>query len=75
MITVGGAMLIEAALSFLGLGIRPPQPSWGNLIAAGEPYLSTDPLLVIEPALALFLTVLSLNILGDSLRRRLAQDR
>lgn len=75
MITMGGAILIEAALSYLGLGIRPPQPSWGNLIVAGEPYMSTDGLLVLEPAIALFLTVLSLNLLGDSLRRRLALDR
>jgi peptide/nickel transport system permease protein len=75
MITVGIAMLIEAALSYLGLGIRPPQASWGNLIAAGEPYLSSAPWLVWEPAAALFITVLSLNLLGDSLRRRLALDR
>jgi peptide/nickel transport system permease protein len=75
MITIGVAMLIEAALSFLGLGIRPPQPSWGNLIAAGQLQLTTAPYLVLEPCIALFLTVLSLNVLADSLRLRLALDR
>jgi peptide/nickel transport system permease protein len=75
MITVGIAMLVEAGLSFLGLGIRPPEPSWGNLIASGQSYLTQSPELVIEPSIALFLTVLSLNLLADSLRRRLAQDR
>ena len=75
MITIGVAMLIEAALSYLGLGITPPQPSWGNLIASGQVQLTTAPYLVIEPCLALFLTVLSLNVLADSLRLRLALDR
>lgn len=75
MITIGIAMLVEAGLSFLGLGIRPPQPSWGNLISTGQGQLATSPQLVIEPAVALFLTVLSLNLLGDSLRRRFALDR
>jgi len=75
MITIGVAMLIEAALSYLGLGIRPPQPSWGNLISSGQSELQRAPQLVLEPSVALFLTVLSLNLLADSLRRRLAQDR
>jgi peptide/nickel transport system permease protein len=75
MITVGVAMLIEAALSYLGLGIPLPQPSWGNLIASGQTYLTNAPYLVLEPSVALFATVLSLNILADSLRRRLRIDR
>jgi peptide/nickel transport system permease protein len=75
MITVGVAMLIEAALSYLGLGIPLPQPSWGNLIASGQTYLTNAPYLVLEPSIALFATVLSLNILADSLRRRLRIDR
>jgi peptide/nickel transport system permease protein len=75
MFTVGVAMLVEAALSYLGLGIRPPQPSWGNLIATGQPLLTSEPYLVIEPSVALFITVLSLNLLGDSLRQRLGADR
>jgi len=75
MITIGVAMLIEAGLSYLGLGIRPPQPSWGNLISSGQTELTTAPFLVIEPCIALFLTVLALNVLADSLRVRLALDR
>ncbi len=63
-------MLIEAALSFLGAGIPLPDPSWGNMIAAGEGYLATDPGLVLIPAAFLFVTVLSLNLLGDALRWR-----
>jgi peptide/nickel transport system permease protein len=75
MITVGVAMLIEAGLSFLGLGIPLPQPSWGNMIASGQSYLSNAPQLIIEPSVALFVTVFSLNLLADSLRRRLRIDR
>lgn len=75
MITIGVAMLVEAALSYLGLGIRPPQPSWGNMIASGEPSMGQDPALVIIPALFLLVTVMSLNLTADALRRRLAFDR
>lgn len=75
MITIGVAMLIEASLSYLGLGIKIPQPSWGNLIASGEPYLASDPALVIEPSVCLFVTVLCLNFLADSLRQRLRLNR
>lgn len=75
MITVGVAMLVEAALSYLGLGIRPPQPSWGNMIASGEPSMSQDPALVVIPALFLLVTVMTLNLTADALRRRLAFDR
>lgn len=75
MITIGIAMLVEAALSYLGLGIRPPQPSWGNMIAAGEPSMSHDPWLVVLPCLFLLVTVMSLNLCGDALRSRLAADR
>ncbi len=73
--SVGVAMIAEAGLSFLGLGIRVPQPSLGNLIASGEPYLASTPRLIIMPVIALFLTVLSVNLLADGLRRRLALDR
>jgi peptide/nickel transport system permease protein len=75
MISVGVAMLIEAGLSFLGLGIPLPEPSWGNLISSGEDYLSNAPQLIVEPSVALFVTVLSLNLLADALRRRLRDDR
>lgn len=63
-------ILVESSLSFLGAGIPLPQPSWGNMISTGEPYLSSDPWLVLVPAAFLFLTVLNLNLLGDALRSR-----
>jgi len=75
MITVGVAMLVEAALSYLGLGIRPPQPSWGNMIFAGVATMTSDPALVLIPCLFLLVTVMSLNLTADALRRRLAFDR
>jgi len=75
MITIGVAMLVEAGLSYLGLGIRPPQPSWGNMIANGEPTMAKYPTLVVLPSLFLLVTVMSLNLLADALRRRLAYDR
>jgi peptide/nickel transport system permease protein len=75
MITVGVAMLVEAALSYLGLGIRPPQPSWGNMIFAGVASMTSDPALVLIPCLFLLVTVMSLNLTADALRRRLAFDR
>lgn len=75
MLTVGTVMLAEAGLSYLGLGIRPPEPSWGNLITTGQSYMTTAPNLLLEPAICIFLTVLNLNLLGDGLRRRFALDR
>jgi len=75
MITVGVAMLVEAALSYLGLGIRPPQPSWGNMIAGGQESMISDPGQVVIPCVFLLITVMSLNLTADSLRRRLAFDR
>jgi peptide/nickel transport system permease protein len=64
------AISIEAALSFLGLGVPPPGPSWGNMIATGQQYLYTDPDLVIIPASFLAATVASVNLIGDALRAR-----
>lgn len=72
LLTVAAAMLIEAALSFLGLGVPPPQPTWGGMISAGQNVLSTESYLVLEPGLFLLVTVLSLNRLGDALRSRWA---
>jgi peptide/nickel transport system permease protein len=67
------ALLIvaEGTLSFLGLGIPPPTPSWGTMISAGRPSLATSPRLVFVPAAVLFVTVLSINVIGDDLRQRL----
>jgi peptide/nickel transport system permease protein len=67
---MGLIIVIEGALSFLGLGIPPPAPSWGNMISEGQASLSATPMLVIWPSLMLFVTVLSFNLLGDALRSR-----
>jgi peptide/nickel transport system permease protein len=67
---VAVAMIIESALDFLGLGIRPPEPSWGSMIASGQSYLSTSPWIVFVPTAFLFVTVTSLNLLGNALRAR-----
>jgi peptide/nickel transport system permease protein len=64
------AILLEAALSFLGLGVTPPAPSWGDMIAAGQQYLSSNANLVLIPSICLFITAASLNLLGDGLRAR-----
>jgi peptide/nickel transport system permease protein len=63
-------ILAESALSFLGLGVPPPQPSWGNMISDGQDYLQSAPFLVFIPIIALFLTVLALNAVGDWLHHR-----
>lgn len=68
-------IVAEGSLSFLGLGIPPPQPSWGGMIAAGRSWLESDPYLVFTPAVVLLLTVLSLNIIGDWARRRFDIDK
>ncbi|HEY7965448.1 MAG TPA: ABC transporter permease [Solirubrobacteraceae bacterium] len=65
---MGIVVVLEGALSFLNLGIPSPQPSWGNMIANGQTVLTAEPRLVIVPSIALFVTVLSLNLLGDGLR-------
>jgi peptide/nickel transport system permease protein len=67
---MGVVIILEGALSFLGLGIPDPAPSWGNMIALGQGTLSAQPELVIIPSLFLLATVLSLNLLGDGLRSR-----
>src|SRR5436305_5653089 len=65
---MGGTILAEAALSFLGLGIRPPYPSWGSMLSEARDQITTAPWLSVFPGLAIFLTVLGLNLLGDGLR-------
>ena len=71
---VGNAILLESGLSFLGLGIQPPQPSWGNMIAGGRDLIVAAPWVAIAPGLALVATVLACTLLGDSLRDRLAGE-
>ena len=65
---VAGAILIEASLSFLGLGTQPPTPSWGGMLATAREQLFTAPWISVFPGLAIFSTVLGLNLLGDGLR-------
>jgi peptide/nickel transport system permease protein len=67
-IDVGSLILVESALSFLGLGISPPLPSWGNLLTRASQDLSRGPWLVYAPGAAIFLTVLCLYLVGDGLR-------
>jgi peptide/nickel transport system permease protein len=67
-LSVGFAILAEASLSFLGLGVQPPEPSWGSMINAGRGYLQQAPWIVFGPGAALFLTVLGLNFVGDAIR-------
>ncbi|WP_288920274.1 ABC transporter permease [uncultured Ottowia sp.] len=62
------AVLAEAALSYLGLGVQPPQPSWGRMLAEAQSLMFDAPLLAVWPGLAIALTVLGLNLLGDGLR-------
>jgi peptide/nickel transport system permease protein len=65
------AILAEATLSFLGLGVQPPEPSWGAMLNAARPFLEVAPWMVIYPTLAISLAVLGFNLLGDGLRDRL----
>jgi peptide/nickel transport system permease protein len=65
---VANTILTEAALSFLGAGVQPPNPSWGTLISAGENTIVSAPWLSVAPGIAIALTVLSLNAFGDALR-------
>jgi peptide/nickel transport system permease protein len=72
---VGSAILLESGLSFLGLGVQPPQPSWGNMIADGRDLIVTAPWVALAPGIAIVITVLCCTLLGDALRDRLAGVR
>jgi len=67
-LSIAAAIIAEAALSFLGLGQQPPSPSWGSMLNAAQRFLTQAPWMAIWPGLAIFLVVLSLNLLGDGLR-------
>jgi peptide/nickel transport system permease protein len=71
---VGNAILLESGLSFLGLGIQPPAPSWGNMIAGGRDLLVVAPWVALAPGVALVATVLATSVLGDAVRDRLAGE-
>jgi peptide/nickel transport system permease protein len=67
-LSIAAAIIAEAALSFLGLGQQPPLPSWGSMLNAAQRFLTNAPWMAIWPGLAIFLVVLSLNLVGDGLR-------
>jgi peptide/nickel transport system permease protein len=67
-LSIAFAILAEASLSFLGLGVPPPEPSWGGMINQGRGYLQQAPWIVFGPGAALFVTVLGLNFVGDAIR-------
>jgi len=67
-IGMAGAILAEASLSFLGLGIAPPAPSWGAMLNDARNHLFDAPHMVVFPSVALVITVLSFNFMGDALR-------
>lgn len=64
----GGTILVETSLSYLGMGVPVPTPSWGNMIADGRNYISNAPWIIIIPGIALMITVLGFNFMGDGLR-------
>ena len=67
-LSIAAAIIAEAALSFLGLGQQPPAPSWGSMLNSAQRFLTNAPWIAVWPGLAIFLTVLSFNLLGDGLR-------
>ncbi len=69
-IAVAGSIMLESALSFLGFGVQPPVPTWGNLLNQAEPWLVSAPWLSIPPGLLIFVTVMAVNLLGDAARGR-----
>ena len=68
---MAGAIIAEASLSFLGLGVQPPTPSWGTMLDAGRSHLFDAPHLTVFPGLAIAMLVLGFNLVGDGLRDRL----
>jgi peptide/nickel transport system permease protein len=67
----GWVVLSESALSFLGVGVPPPLPTWGNMLSSARPYMATASWLSIAPGLCIVATLLGINLLGDALRDRL----
>jgi peptide/nickel transport system permease protein len=67
-LSIAAAIIAEAALSFLGLGQQPPAPSWGSMLNSAQRFLTNAPWMAVWPGLAIFLTVLSFNLVGDGLR-------
>jgi peptide/nickel transport system permease protein len=67
-VALSQAILIEASLSYLGLSAQPPTPSWGNMLNEGRTYLETAPWISVFPGIAIMITVLAFNLIGDGLR-------
>jgi ABC-type dipeptide/oligopeptide/nickel transport system permease subunit len=67
-VDIAAVIMAEATLSFLGIGIQPPYPSWGRMISDARPYMESQPMLLVFPSIALALTVLAFNFFGDALR-------
>ena len=70
-LAAGNIILLESVLSFLGLGIQPPVPSWGNLLTGAQELMWSAPMLAIYPGLLIFGVVIALNFVGDGLREAL----
>ena len=73
-LTVGFSILFEAGLSYLGLGVRPPDASWGSLLQKAVTYASTNPLLAVVPGLMILITVLAFNTVGDAVRDSIGRE-
>ncbi len=67
-LSMGGVILTASSLSFIGLGVSPPQPEWGSILTEGKEFIRESPYLVLFPGLAIMISVLALNFLGDGLR-------
>ena len=67
-LTIASAIIAEASMSFLGLGLQPPAPSWGSMLNSAQRFMSNAPWMALWPGMAIFMTVLSFNLLGDGLR-------
>ena len=70
-VLVGVAIILESALSYLGLGVQPPQASWGNMLTGAQNYVWTEPLLAIYPGVLILITVSAFNYFGEGLRSAL----
>ena len=75
MVEIAGTILAESTLSFLGIGVQAPDPSWGSMINNARPMLNSYPLVLLWPCLVLSLTVFALNFVGDGLRTYLDPKR
>lgn len=67
-LTISNSILLESGLSFLGLGVKPPDPSWGQMIGAAKGFINISPMYILWPSIFLSITILSINIMGDALR-------